>query len=304
MRKILKLSVALIAVLFSSNAFCQRHVPDFENQLAFPDLKKQWTDYKTNEAGQNFLSLYSTLYRESVSLEEMKQAFYKNKNAKAKDKEIHYEDFIVIKPQLHPGDTYLRVYPTLKDHPEKQVNEGEEIMLSNPKWYMGFVVSPRAYFEVYNNGKRTISAPYAFYSDFFARATYNPVLQFDGPYNWYEKTSWGARMIGQLHAMRTAEHWGLKDEKQFSVLLYTKKAEEKHEGNVVSRIGPLYSLELLEPEVPDETTKKLFEDLKEFVEKIPFGAFAPYFTTDLRQMTGRYYKVTVNRCGWLTTDYL
>ena len=78
MKKNLKLSVALIALLFSSNAFCQRHIPDFENQRAFPDLKKQWTDYKTNEAGQNFLSLYSTLYRESVSLEEMKQASKEN----------------------------------------------------------------------------------------------------------------------------------------------------------------------------------------------------------------------------------
>ena len=31
---------------------------------------------------------------------------------------------------------------------------------------------------------------------------------------------------------------------------------------------------------------------------------APYFTTDLRQMTGRYYRVTVNKCGWLIEDYL
>jgi hypothetical protein len=35
---------------------------------------------------------------------------------------------------------------------------------------------------------------------------------------------------------------------------------------------------------------KLFDDLKEFVERIPSKAFAPYFTTDLRQMTGRYYR--------------
>lgn len=307
MKKNLKLSVALIVLLFSSNAFCQRHFPNFKDQRAFHDLKEQWTDYKTNEADKNFLSLYGRLYRETVSLEEMKQAFYKNRNAKAKDKEIHYEDFVVIKPELHPEDIYVRVYPTLKDHPEKQVEEGERIMLSNPKWYMGFVVSPRAYFDVYNNGKRTISAPYAMYSDFFAYAAYRPVLQLDGPYNWSWKTSWGARMIGQLHAMRTDEHWWLKDEKQFSVLLYIKKDEYKEQdylGIHTHVRREYYSLELLEPEVPDEATKKLFEDLKEYVEEIPLGAFAPYFTTDLRQMTGRYYKVTVNRCGWLTTDYL
>ena len=41
-----------------------------------------------------------------------------------------------------------------------------------------------------------------------------------------------------------------------------------------------------------------------FVENIPLGAFAPYFTTDMRVMTGRYYRVTVNKCGWLVEDYL
>jgi len=49
---------------------------------------------------------------------------------------------------------------------------------------------------------------------------------------------------------------------------------------------------------------KLFDDLKEFVERIPSKAFAPYFTTDLRQMTWRYYRVTVDKCGWLIEDYL
>ena len=49
---------------------------------------------------------------------------------------------------------------------------------------------------------------------------------------------------------------------------------------------------------------KLFDDLKEFVERIPSKAFAPYFTTDLRQMTGHCYRVTVDKCGWLIEDYL
>jgi hypothetical protein len=171
-----------------------------------------------------------------------------------------------------------------------------EITLSNPKWYMGFIVSPRAYFEVYNSGKRTVFAPYATYSDFFAYAAYRPVLQLDGPYNWHRNTGYGAHLIGTLHAMRTAEHWWLKGEKQFSVLLYTKTYPRSH------RVS--YSLELLEPQEPDGETQKLFEDLKDFVEQIPSKAFAPYFTTDLRQMTGRYYRVTVNKCGWLIEDYL
>ena len=119
----------------------------------FDYLGKAWSDYEKNEMDKNFLSLSWKLYKE-VSLEEMKQAFYNNRNAKAKDKEIHYEDFIVTKPELHPEDIYLRVYPTLKDNPSERVDEGMEITLSNPKWYMGFIVSPRAYFEVYNSGKK------------------------------------------------------------------------------------------------------------------------------------------------------
>ena len=292
--KRLKLSAALIALLFAQNAFCQREFPDYEDA---------WKEYKS-EIGKNFLSC-SWKFDKEVSLEEMKDAFYKNKNAK--DKKIHYEDFLVIKPELHPDDIYVRVYPSLKDHPSKQVVEGEKITLSNPKWYMGFIVSPRAYFEVYNSGKRTVFAPYATYSDIFAYAAYRPVLQLDGPYNWHRDTGWGARLVGTLHAMRTDEHWWLKDEKQFSVLLYKKKDEEKvqdYQGIHTHLLREYYSLELLEPEVPDKDIKKLFENLKEFVENIPLGAFAPYFTTDMRQMTGRYYRVTVNKCGWLIEDYL
>ena len=245
---------------------------------------------------RTYASILEIPFRVIYSVDEMKQAFYNNRNAKAKDKEIRYEDFVVIKPQLHPGDTYVRAYPTLKDHPEKQVSEGEEITLINPKWYMGFAVSPRAYYQIYNSGNRTIAAPDAWYSDFFAYAAYRPVLQLDGPYNWHQDTGWGARLIGTLHAMGTAKHWGLKGEKQFSVLLYTKTYPRSH------RVS--YSLELLEPQEPDGETQKLFEDLKKFVEHIPSKAFAPYFTTDLRQMTGRYYRVTVDKCGWLIEDYL
>ena len=291
--KLLKLFTLAIALLTASNTFGQA---ENVKPISFDQLGKQWSEYEKDKVDKNFLSLYSRQYNETVSVDEMKQAFYKNRNAKAKDKEIHYEDFVVIKPELRPGDTYVRTYPTLKDHPEKKVREGEEIMLVNPKWYMGFAVTPRVFYEVYNGGKRTIAAPDAWYSDFFAYAAYKPILWLDGPYNWHQDTGWGAHLIGTLHAMRTAEHLWLKGEKQFSVLLYTKTYPMSY------RVS--YSLELLEPQEPDGETQKLFEDLKDFVEQIPSKAFAPYFTTDLRQMTGRYYRVTVNKCGWLIEDYL
>ena len=301
--KHLRLFAISIALLAALNIFGQTAKG---KPTLFDYLGKAWSDYEKNEMDKNFLSLSWKLYKE-VSLEEMKQAFYNNRNAKAKDKEIHYEDFIVTKPELHPEDIYLRVYPTLKDNPSERVDEGMEITLSNPKWYMGFIVSPRAYFEVYNSGKKTVFAPYATYSDIFAYAAYRPVLQLDGPYNWHRDTGWGARLVGTLHAMRTDEHWWLKDEKQFSVLLYKKKDEEKvqdYQGIHTRLRRVYYSLELLEPGNPDKETQKLFDDLKRFVEELPLGTFAPYFTSDTRVMTGRYYRVTVNKCGWLIEDYL
>jgi len=50
-------------------------------------------------------------------------------------------------------------------------------------------------------------------------------------------------------------------------------------------------------------TATLFQNFKGFVERIPAKAFMPYYTTDFRIMTGRYYRVTVNKCGWLVEDY-
>ena len=102
--KQLKLFTLAIALLAASNTFGQA---ENVKPISFDQLGKQWSDYEKSEVDKNFLSLYSGLYKETVSVDEMKQAFYKNRNAKAKDKEILYEDFIVIKPQLHPGDTYV-----------------------------------------------------------------------------------------------------------------------------------------------------------------------------------------------------
>ena len=41
-----------------------------------------------------------------------------------------------------------------------------------------------------------------------------------------------------------------------------------------------------------------------FVEKLPYNTFRPLYTADFRILTGRYYRVTVNKCGWLVEDYL
>ena len=51
-------------------------------------------------------------------------------------------------------------------------------------------------------------------------------------------------------------------------------------------------------------TQSAFGKMQWFVRKLPYGTYRPLYTTDFRILTGRYYRVTVNRCGWLVEDYM
>ena len=98
-----------------------------------------------------------------------------------------------------------------------------------------------------------------------------------------------------LQGMRSSVHVD-DTERKFSVLLYARP-QTKYSQEVT------YTLELLQPEHPDKETVELFQDFKGFVEHIPAPAFKPYYTTDFRILAGRYYRVTVSKCGWLVEDY-
>jgi hypothetical protein len=180
----------------------------------------------------------------------------------------------------------------IKDDELKKIMNGEIITLRAPRWYMGYVLSPVASMEIYLDGKLMGKSPSVYYSDFFAYANhYSNVL--DG--EWYHDVSGGARLLGALQNMNTMMHAGTSD-KTFSVLLYAKTFPRSTKVT--------YTIDLLLPDNPDKETDALFMSLKRFVESLPSNSFAPYFTTDMRLMTGRYYKVTVNKCGWLIQDYL
>lgn len=299
MNKYFKLCLAIlpISLLSQTTSVAQRVYPSKE----FQHLANKWSEYETTEINHNLFQVTYNFYRDTISVKEMKEAFYQHRNDEKDNRKLNLQNFDVLTSFPSRGDKYFVVTPRRNDRKNSIKNysdlgDGEIISLSNPQWYMGFQLSPRAHFYVYHQGKPVAIAPYATYSDFFAYAAYKPIVTIDGPYEWVEDAGFGARLIGNLHTMKTAIHWGLIAEKQFSVLLYTQTYER---SNRVS-----YSLELLEPKEPDSTTKELFCDLKRFIEHIPSKAFAPYFTTDLRLMTGRYYRVTVNKCGWLIEDYI
>ena len=102
-------------------------------------------------------------------------------------------------------------------------------------------------------------------------------------------------MLGKMISLdRTSRYVG--PERTFSVLLYQKPDSKAYKRE--------YTLQLLLPESPDKDTAELFWQMKNFVEKLHINAFNPLYTTDFRIMTGRYYRVTVNKCGWLVEDYM
>lgn len=171
---------------------------------------------------------------------------------------------------------------------------GDFIFLQEPHRYMGYIVSPNPILETRLEGRLLAEeADTDGGLDFFCfmQRSSNTI---DG--TWKNKVKDGAKLLGTLINMDIHPN-DKREERTFSVLLYEKpKSETGSEG--------AYSVELLSPKNPDWQTHIDIGIMQWFVEKLPYGTFRPLYTTDFRIMTGRYYRVTVNRCGWLVEDYL
>lgn len=295
-----------------------------QTEMPFSKLLSKWERYQRYLSGEP-KTLNLTHFKDSVGVEEMKDAFYKYKDHKFLASPYAGLDSILFIPTF---GTRAVILSPLKRYPQKDVREcratlggwygrlfiedlkdkdgvsrkdladtlnrnksrwldGELITLGSPQWYMGFVVSAVPQLEIYDKGRligrdaRAFDAP-----DYFAFTT--PI--FDGFWN----STCGANLLGALHGVFTSVHQRLP-ERCFSVLLYENPRPRGKK--------PIYTLELLEPKAADKETMELFKDFRRFVESIPEMAFRPYYTTDFRIMTGRYYRVTVNKCGWLVEDY-
>ncbi len=320
----LSLALSLLAALHCSIAF---------GQTSFAYFEDKWNEYKQRSITE-LQSLHQRHFNDSVSLDEMKEAFHKNK-----DKRFHQSPYagldsvgyirgygqsvMLISPlQRHKNNkirecrgvwNWFGRYKLIElldknGIPQKQLLEklnndkepkwldGEILKLGEPRWYMGFIVSPRPYWDIYDEGKLVVRTGYSPYCepDFFSYANRTKQV-LDG--DWYSKIDAGAQLLGALHSTQSSANIG-KPERTFSVLLYEKPKIKS------SKQSSVYTLELLQPENPDKETLELFQSFRKFVESIPAKAFKPYYTTDFRIMTGRYYQVTVNKCGWLVEDYL
>lgn len=161
----------------------------------------------------------------------------------------------------------------------------------SPVYYMGFIVSPRLMLNCFRKGEKVLLEVYQGPTDYFSYASTK--VFFDG--SWCDRISESSYMLSHtmsstpflpfsyLHSRDTSV--------TFSILLY-----DTGEG--------FYDARLLLPEEPDRNIQEIFKELQFGLRRMQRRIYRPYYTTDFRLMTGRYYFVTFDRRGWWFKDYM
>lgn len=292
----------------------------------------KWDSYihKHAKGGKNTL-LSRYYFKATVSVDEMVAAFHANKDNKSTSSPyaghdsiqhgLYSEQVLLTSPlPRHPDkkaracrgvwtnsvDGYRLVSLQGKDGKtdealtEKVLKEeardwmeGDFVTLRKPCHYMGFIVSPRVSLTSFNK-ERVVGHEGCMHNkaDFFSHAGTATTLDGD----WDSEIRGGALLLGKFLTLCSSYNNANTPERTFSVLLYQKPDSPANKRE--------YTLRLLLPENPDTETTQAFEEMKRFVEKLRYNTYNPLYTTDFRVMTGRYYRVTVNKCGWLVEDYM
>ncbi len=330
-RKIMKNVCILLAALmgcFVLSASAQRQ--KVEKVIPRNLFSEQWHHYRYQSKGS--LGILQRYFRDTVSVQEMKEAFRKYHAHRFTSSPYAGFDSIVY----GFNDRSILLTSPLRDHPIckvrnlrgvwargkrfhlqqlldsngqpqtellKRVNgdtlplmERTYVFLREPRHYMGFIVSPLPSADTFDKHSRVGTGGFNYRPlDFFCFKA--PGFVLDG--HWYHRIRSGARFFGRMVNLDFGNdgYSDIQNEHTFSVLLYEKPREARSaEGG--------YTLELLSPEQPDEETLNAFNRMKRYVEYLMPGTFNPLFTSDFRIMTGRYFLVTVDKCGWLIEDYL
>ncbi len=265
-------------------------------RLNFP---KAWISYLHDTKADRSI-LRQNYFKDTISVEEMKTAFEEYKDTIFKTSpyagydsiDTYYGKLLVLLSPLK-GVPMKDVWMMQNINKEKaKLLTGDIIFLKEPIRYMGYTVTPNPILETRNKGyiKADESSAFSYCADFFG--FFSPVI--GG--SWGRRTKGGAKLLGNLIGIVTNINKD-REERTFSVLLYEKpKGEMGTEGT--------YKLELLSPKDPDRQVQSDFGEMQWFVGKLPYNTFRPLYTTDFRILTGRYFRVTVNKCGWLVEDYL
>lgn len=291
------------------------------------DMDVDWERYKTYNKRELGV-LRSNYFRDTVSIQEMKEAFRKHANEHATGSPYEGWDSVVYCPL---GESIVLRSPKNK-YPDKQIRnkrttwfwaghfslvsaegidskvqkkleeatdrkwmDGDFVTLRAPRHYMGYIVSPTPYMEHYEKGMvKGRSGSTNSYADVFCMMAPSG-RTLDG--EWHHSIVPGTQLLSGLAGIYyPASQYA--DECSFDILLYPQPSEMR------GQTEKGYTIELLSPESPNTVVLSRFATLKSFIERIRPEAFNPYYTTDMRIMPGRYYHVTVNKCGWLIEDYL
>ena len=288
--------VLLLALGFFIPAYAQVLTDDGWSNY---NLDRVWQKYHYRSKDDMCL-LREKYFRDTISLDEMEAAFRANH-----DKQFDYSPY-----QGHDsiftfrGNMLCLVRPKAKGLPLNQIYmnrsrtkeeakllDGDLVFLRHPRHYMGFVVSAQPLMETFDKG-RILGREGALMrgeASFFSQAQ-QVIGYIDG--TWESHLRGGTILMGILMGKDEPPQPN-RPERTFSVLLYEKPGKQAG-----------YDVTLLEPDAPDEETLRDYQWMKQFVENLPQGTFMPYYTTDFRILPARYYRVTVNKCGWLVEDYM
>ncbi len=292
----MKKTATLILVLTQWANFycCAQH----GHEWPYLNLDKAWNEYRYHARFAPG-GLKWRFFRDTVSVKEMKAAFWKNK-----DVPRHISPYIGFDTLGTSKGKAIILKSPLKDTPLKNVftkqklrNKltGDIVYLVQPHQYMGFIVSPYAFYEVYQAGK-LIGQEGKYHdggADFFCYAQ-QATTTLHG--EWNDSIMSGARLLGTMIELSEGIQQDRKEQK-FTVLLH-RKPEQEHPTKEE------YTIELLEPQNPNQQIIEDFLVMKAYIEKLHYNAFKAYYTSDLRLLIGRYYRVTVNKYGWMVEDYI
>lgn len=263
------------------------------------DLNREWYQY-LYQSKDDMCLLREKYFRDTISVDEMNAVFRANKDKRPDYSPYQGHDSIftyrgnmlnLVRPKAK-GLPLSRIYMNPnRTKEEAKLLDGDLVFLRHPRHYMGYVVSPQPLLETFDKG-RILGREGALLggeASFFSKAQ-EAVGYLDG--TWESHLRGGTILMGTLIGKDEPPQPN-RAERTFSVLLYEKTGK---------RTG--YDVVLLAPDAPDAETLRDFQWMKQFVGRLPQGTFLPYYTSDFRILPARYYRVTVNQCGWLVEDYM
>ena len=162
--------------------------------------------------------------------------------------------------------------------------DGPLILLDDPAYYMGFIVSGTPWFFYYDEGRLVYSTYMEGAPDYYS----SRVLGLDG--SWADRIT-KAMYLFSLDASREIPPATSEEPIEFTWLL-TIDSKGKQDA------------QLLAPKTPDEATRWAFKRLRGFVRDLRRGIFHGLYTSDGRILPGRYIQARYDKRGWLFRDLI